>query len=1388
MVPHQVLAPYLTPQQTTLLRYGGALPPTLQDELCQRLHAELGALQTLLAEPMVQRDSLVDQREGTLLCADLSGFTALTERLATRGRQGVEELSAIINTLFGALLKAVTTYGGVVLTFSGDALTVFFDSAQLGAQHSALACTAAFAMQQRMDGFAAIPTSCGVWTLRLRVGVHSGQVFVARLGNETRRELLVAGGDVNRATLVEERALPGEVLLSPEAFKGLGHHPHYVREDGLIRLIESPEAHPVRARTKDIERGDNSLATAVDLASRIARLRLYLPDSLPQRFISHFDGEATGEFRPVTTVFVNFFSFADMLACCAGQEQLALQAANAYYTRTQEVIHAYGGTINKLDVASFGERMLALFGAPLAQEDDPRQAVLAAMELRGALREANQEITRLLGADFAERRNVGTVRDLECQPEFQQRIGIATGTVFAGLVGGSQRREYTVIGQTVNLAARLMAAGAPGDIMLAPSTWSVVAPHIALKQTAPLTLKGIPAPVSAALALRPLDQAAAPTSTQQSPLVGRETEIDTLRALVAQTRDGIGGVVALSGEAGLGKSRLLQEVQQDAAERSLHTVAVACRSYTATSPYSLIRDLLVQAFELPTNNAPQEMRTALQRIVATYAPDLQSLTPLLYSIVGIGRTTDRIDQRAVRRSGDERSFAAETMVDERRAEDGIWSLPPAERRERLHDLLDALIDGFAAQQTLVLVLDDVHWADASSLEVIQRFIKLTVDAHLLVVLAYRPDPDIAEPWSSLPQTTQLQLQPLERTSSEALLATLLDGIVPVELLALLDRAQGSPFFLESLVHHLIDTNELQRNEANRWKLRRPLDSIALPIDIERLLIARLDRLEEPTRALVQVAAVIGSRITYPVLAGLYAQSQQLAQRLTHLVHIGILRIDELDEEEPFRFQHTLLREVAYNSILYTKRRELHRRVARRMESLPAGQNATALAELAHHFLLAEEWQQACAYSLQMGSHAQARYATTEALASYRQAYQLVRQHPDAIAAADRYAALEGLADVDVLAGWYDEAHGHYRTLLALNQEAEAAPELQATLLRKIGMVYEHQGQFDDALEWMQRARTALDATGERAKLERARVCNDIGWVFFRRGDLEQTQHWLEQALRLLGDDSDHAVAEIASEKARIQNRLGGVAWSRGDLVAAQQYVEKALAIWTKTGDLLGQADAQNNLGVLADQCGEWDTAIERYEEARAVDLKIGRRREAALSLLNLGIAHFHRGDLHDALSLLEQASTQTALVDDTLHQAMALRWQGRALSEKGRWREAQSALNQALGLSEQHGWQLESLDAHAALGMLALAKHNVVAVEEALAAGHVLLPQVDHQSPETAYFLRFAAQVARQRGDHQQAQTLFEECRAIFTELDMRAEVALTEAQAELPLAHAAAS
>lgn len=1351
-----ILAPYLTPEQAALLRYEGALSPTTLAALGSRLRAELGALATLVPEPLARDPAALARRsgsfwEGTLLCADLSGFTALAEQLATDGLRGIETLSGLINRVFGALLEELHGHGGVVLKFGGDGLTGFFDAEAPGPDHSLAACAAALAMQRRMAAFTSLAIGGRSYHLRLRIGIHRGRPFGAILGDEERRELVVTGRAVNQVALLQERAAPGEVLISAATLAALPEAQSAPHQGGH-RLLALPPVAPTPVPPLPPPPAGDDLPTLAGLAAQIAELRPFLPAALPQHVLFP-SGPASGEFRPVSALFVNVTSLGGVLAMLEEAEPLAAQALGCYYSHVQQVIRRYGGAINKLDINSAGDKLLAVFGAPVAHEDDPQRAVEAALDLAPALERANQELqtlfedaAALLGASW--RRAV----DLS----LRQRIGVATGNVFAGTVGSPRRREYTVIGQTVNLAARLMAVAEPGAVVVSPATARAVAELaapptdapsvIALEPLPPLTLKGFAEPVAAALAVR---RAATPATQAQppAPLVDRKAELALLREAANSALRGAGRVVAVSGEPGIGKSRLLTAFWDELAEEPMERAAISCDAYAQRTPYSAIRAILTQLFALPAG-PPAALRDALERAVTTTAPEFAAMAPLLAAVFP--------------EEGDTAS--------EPQPPGPLARLPQAERRERLHDLIVALLAGRIQRRPLALLIDDLHQADASSLEVVQRLAQPADSLPFLFVLSYRANTLPATPWVGLPQTTAIELGGLDRAGSLALLGHLLEGLPADALEPVVERAEGSPFFLEALARHLIDRGIVRRGDDGSWQMREPLSDVSIPAALEPALAAQLDRLDEATRELVQVAAVIGTGIAYPVLAGVYSQARQPARRLMELVAAGILVADDQAPHSHFRFRQALLRDVAYQSILYTRRRELHRRVAERMEAVFGPQLERFAAELAYHYTQAELYDRAAMYALR-AARASRRHALPEALAAYRQALGLAERHPGTLDPAEALEALEELADLEVLAGRYEQAYRHYDELLGqVGDGSPAALLRRGALSRKIGGIYEQQGLLDEALEWLHQARQLVErgrrdtADPDTGQLELSRIYGAIGWVHFRRGDPERAGEWLDGALQGLGElNSDDE--ELLEERARLHNRLGGVAWMLGNLPAARVYVERSLADFVALGDLPGKADAQNNLGILAEQLGDWQAAISCYQAALEANQQSGRRRAAAMNRLNLGAAHLQLGELQAARPLLEQAAAEAREVGDALHETMALRWLGRTYTGLGRYADAQAALQQALATARQQQLLLEQLDVCTALGELALARD---ALEEARAAyqeGEALLGRVERTTLEVGLFLRFAASLEERAGASARAAVLRAESLAIFSDL-----------------------
>jgi len=1262
------LRDHLPPALYAQLLSAGALPDTVVRAARDRLRAELGAIATYIPSTLV-REQLTDPTpgrvrgaywDGSVLFADLSGFTALSGTLSALGKQGAEEVSAIINNLFGALVEEIHRYRGGLLKFGGDAITAFFDSATLGERHAALASRAALAMQERMAEFAALETRAGTFTLRLRIGVHSGKVFAAQVGDIEHIELVVTGRNINRVALAQEIAEPGQVVISNTTSALLPEAQVEGRQSGFVLLRDMPAiATPPAADRWEWAEPRGGLHELIGLAERLNALRPYLPRGLPRRFLepseltgSTSDTGDTGEFRPVTVLFANFYPFSVTLDLLGDDCDTAVSVLNAYYRRAQEVVHRYGGIVNKVDMYTFGDKLMALFGAPTANEDDPLRATRAALDLRSALAQANQEIFDLLNPQIG--------RLIQIDRQFlKQRVGLNTGVVFAGQVGSARRHEYTVMGQHVNLAARLMSAAEEGAVIVSPATRRVIERHIAMQELAPVKLKGIEEPVLIAQALHPYEIAQdARRGVARPQLVGREQEMLRIIAEAHAALGSSGRIIALAGEAGAGKTRLIEEALQRLVMLSgdsksgippFFPYSVECQSYEQNTAYAVVRELLRQFFNLHLAENAAAQLLIVERRVAELAPAVARFTPLLGQLLGV--------------TFDDTPLTA--------------ALTPEQRHDRAQELVEALLVADASERPLMLIIDDLHWADASSLDLLARLLRRAPQVPLLLLLGYRMEPPIAEPWRELDYCARIEVRELSPESSIDLMRALLRGEPPAELTTLIERTQGNPFFVEEVVRGLVESGTLARDTSG-WQLTRALDESAVPDSIEGVITARLDRLEDRSREVLQVAAVVGRRFPYPVLSGVVARRDELRDQLQQLSEAELILPEEIERDLAYLFRHALTRDVAYEAILYARRRELHRRVARRIEELNPERLDEQLALLARHYVLAEEWEPAFDYHLRAGRQAQGRYANREAITLYERALQIVdfRLQISGSQSATynlRSATVElheRLGVVQALIGEYDMALEHYQAALnLLQQQPDAAIDGLVRLHHHIARVYAGRGDFETALEWVERALTLASQT---QSLELAR-CLDLGAsILQRQGRYGQTIEWGERALQLaesLDSPRNQALAlkriggtyrnmgenaralgilerclaiyeqvQDLAGKADAHNDLANVCSQLGRLAEARRHYEAGAEIKEAIGDIYGQAMIANNLGDVLKLQDDLDEAIMQYQHSLAIFERLGSRYATGVLHMNLGAAYLQRGDLKSAEQRLRQSA------------------------------------------------------------------------------------------------------------------------------------------------------
>jgi predicted ATPase len=807
-------------------------------------------------------------------------------------------------------------------------------------------------------------------------------------------------------------------------------------------------------------------------------------------------------------------------------------------------------------------------------------------------------------------------------------------------------------------------------------------------------------------------------------------------------------VVAVNGEAGVGKSRLVEE-----ALRMIRMVVPdarmlweTCQSYEQITPYAIVSRLFRRVLDVSLDDDPAAQAMAVAEQIDQLVPSWSRFTPLLGPLLNLPIPATALT----------RALSAE------------------QQRDRTYDLLVHTFLAVARHRPLVLVIDDLHWVDASSQAVLQRLIA-DLSGSLLLLLIYRGSPEFLESWQEFANSSTITLGELSHAESEALLSALLGGICPPELRPMIERSIGTPLFIEEIVRYMLESGALRRDTNGGWEWTRAVDTDAVPLRIEQLITARLDRLSEETRAILQIAAVIGQQVPHDLLAAVSLQPELLERCLDELETAAVFVLDETAAVPVYRFKYGLLRDVAYSSLLFARRKELHEQVALAIEHIYAVDLVDRQAMLAHHYLHAGNMDRAFQHLDKAARQAQARYANSESLMLYQQALAIapwrdLREDPPAIHQAT--TLYENMGDLQAITGDYAGARASYDRLLELLKPIAIADRClrQAALQRKIGSTYENQGDLEQALNCFTRAENTITLAAETndSRVEHARILSDTGWVYFRQGDMERAQEQLQKALEALGE------LDVPDEQARILNRIGGVAWSRGEMELARHYVEQSLAASTHSGNLVDQAWALNNLGILTGGQESIDNSIAYSIRAMQLAEQFGSRRMMAMIAINAGCTLFDHKEYQRAKTYFDLALEHATGVRDTYNQMMALLNLGRLYLALGQLDTAEQTARQSQSLATQLQLSAEQLDIYIMLSEIALRRGDSAAATQEYQ--YALPLATDTESEEYGRFQRLEAQLATLQGRPERAIELLTANEALFIRLHNLPEAARTRA------------
>lgn len=1155
-------------------------------------------IRMLLRHPDELPIATVEHTAAVVLFADVVGFTPMSEALARSGAYGTEELTGILSGWFDMVADLVSRYGGGVAEFVGDALTAVFwcdPRTRRTTERRAVQC--ALDMQAAMARFQTVDTRAGTFGLAMKAGLAAGPLLFIIMGDpEIRLQYVLAGLALDGATAAEHHARSGEVVVDSALLEDRLGARVLERRDrwcvvGSLRGRVSP------ARPAPLEPIGEATA---------GRLAPFFHPAIAER-LRCGRRDLVNEHRKVTVAFVGL----PELALDDPQSVATLQRFLAAAVR---VMDHYGGHLRQLDTGDKGGLLVAFFGAPVSHENDEERAVNCCLEL-----------LQLPGGPF--------------------RAGVTTGSVFCGEVGSDTRREYTVIGDSVNLAARLMQAAKLGQLLVDRPTHDRVRDSTVQDRLEPISVKGKAGRIDvwAVRAVRDRPRGRAPEPGSPQPLVGRDGEVARIRTLVVRTPASEGRVVCLTGEAGIGKSRLGAEVVRMAEGLGFAVYVGACRSHGTTTSYLVWRSIWRDLLELDAALPIAEQRARLVDRITRRDGGSGQRAPLLGPVVNLPMPDNE--------------FTA--------------PLDPQTRDELLRSLLLECLHDRAATAPLLLVLDDCHWIDLASHALLEFLARNVADQPILILVIARRTVGGSSPLASLsqlPHFSELRLAELASADAERLVGLRLrqrfgaDTVVAPDVVhRIVDRGEGNPFYLEELVSYLHARGIDPRDG-------RALATLELPGGLQRLVMARIDQLNDSEKATIKVASVIGRRFR----ARWISENYPAAGRPEEVAH-HLKRLDELDltplrmaaPEPEYEFKHAITQEAAYNSLTFQMREALHERVGLFIERTYSDRLAQYVDVLAHHYGRTRRVDKQRVWFRAAGDTAKAAFANEAAVDYYQRLLPLLPVDQTG-------EVLVELGAVWHLTGRWTEAEWAYRRAMQVSARA-GRREVLAASQRDLGDLFIYTESYAEAVSWLTRAAAEFERLGDRQGL--SKTLDRITFALYRQGAYDEALAAAGRHLAMATEAGDLAGVSIAL------NHTGLVRLNTGQTAAALELLQQALDAAIRAGDRRRLLYAAGNLGLVHWRRGDHMRAVAHYHEALSVAQEMGDRQIVGLYTGNLGAVYRDQGDYVRATKCFVHALRIAVELGDWMTVADQLACLAATATAQRQDREAERLFAQAIALA-----------------------------------------------------------------------------------------------------------
>jgi class 3 adenylate cyclase/tetratricopeptide (TPR) repeat protein len=1053
------------------------------------------------------------------------------------------------------------------------------------------------------------------------------------------------------------------------------------------------------------------------IVSSSASPEAYTPKHLAERILTT-KAALEGERKQVTVLFADLKGSMELLADRDPEE--ARQILDPVLTHMMDAVHRYEGTVNQV----MGDGIMALFGAPIAHEDHAVRACYAALRMQEAVNRYAEEARRAHGVTV------------------QIRVGLNSGEVVVRAIGNDLHMDYTAVGETTHLAARMEQLARPGTVLLAPATLHLVEGFVAVQSLGPVPVKGRREPVevyelSGIGPARTRLQAAARRGLTR--FVGRNAEIEVLRRALERAGAAYGQAVAIVGEAGVGKSRLVWEFTRSHRTDGWLVLESGSVSYGRTTPYLPVIELLKTYLSIQERDDRREMRERVAGKLLTLDRTLESLlTPLLALL--------------------------HVPVD-----DVTWgALDPPQRRQRILEAVKRLLLRESQVQPLLLLFEDLHWIDSESQALLDGLMESLPTARILLVVSYRPE--YRHGWGSKTYYTQLSIDPFPPGSAEELLTALLGQDESLETLkrVLIERTEGNPFFLEETVQTLVET-EVLVGDRGAYRMTKAPEAWQIPATVQAILAARIDRLPAEDKRLLQAASVIGKHVPFTLLQAIAdAPEERLRGALTHLQAAEFLYETSVFPGLVYTFKHALTHEVAYGSVLQDRRRALHARIVEAVEALYPDRLAEKVEHLAHHAFRGEVWEKAVTYLRQAGAKALAHSAYREAVTFFEQALTALHTLPDTREKIER--AIDLRLDLRQSLFPLNELTTVWRYL----QEAEA---LARTLddPRRLGWVSAYMsghhvhtgGHVGEVWTFAQRVAAIAERLGDVPLRIAAQYY--LAAASHLSGDYRGTEHICRELMQSLPDQRTREGFGLATFPAVYsRTHLARALAERGVFAEGDAHGHEAIQIAEALDHPFSIMVACLSLAYVNSVRGEFNQATRLLERAVALCREWNITSHTPIAMASLGHVYAWSGRPGEGVSCLQQALTAYEAAGIGFDHSLSVEQLGEAYMLAGHVENAHAWAARAVMLARgrgERGWEAWALRL---LGEIA--SHHA-RLDEATAAAHygaamTLASELDMR-PLVAHCHLGLGRLYRRTGKPEQTQERLSTATAMYGEMGM---------------------